>query len=215
MGEKTKVEISADKIIALIVALIMIGTGFELILTGDVVNVLIGILSMVLGVILILLLNVFKVRILDKLPYGLWVLALFTVILILLCLVWLDSFLLSAILMACATIVVLLSEKRSYAPSKLVILAGSALAFVEFGLAFAGAMDGQVDILPLVFGVIGIIFAVILILSLSTQINIPYAWWVVLIIGALFYMIIGNYYQFQEAVGIIILTGFILIIFAR
>ncbi|TFF97757.1 MAG: hypothetical protein EU547_03425 [Promethearchaeota archaeon] len=209
MGERTRVGISADRIIALIVALIMVGTGFELILTGDWLNVLIGIISMVLGVLLILLLNVFKVEALDKLPYGVWVLALFSVILVLLCLLWLNSFILAAILMICATLINVLSEKQSYAPSKLVVLAGAGLAIYESALLFLSQ-----DIVNIVFGIIGIILAVMLILSLSKKINIPYAWWVVLIIGAIFYAIMSNFFGFGDACGIIVLTGFILIVFA-
>ena len=217
MGERTRVGLSADRIVALITALLMVGVGVNRILSDNIWVILFCIVSIILGVFLIIVLNVFEVEALKKIPYGLWILALITGVLILICILgafqgFLDLFLLPTILMACATLINVTSEKQSYVPSKIVVLAGAALACYESGLLFV-SYEGVELVVGIFFGIIGILLAAMLILSLS-KIKIPFAWWLVLIIGFVFFWIFQNIFFFTDATGIILLVRFILMIFA-
>ncbi len=228
MGESTKVGISADRIVALITALLMVGVGLDSILTTNLLIILFSIISILLGLFLIAVLNVFEVDALRKLPYGLWVLAAISAVLILICVLggvlydpenpanavgFLALYLLPTVLIVCATLINVLSEKQSYVPSKLVVLAGAGFAIAEAVVKISLA-EGLALVGAIFIGIFGIILAAILIISMSEKIPVPFAWWLVLIIGFIFFWIFKDLYTFGWSSGIIILVGFILMIFA-
>lgn len=218
MGERTKVGISADRIVALVAALLMVGVGINRVFSENIWVILFSIVSIILGIFLIIVLNVFEVKALEKIPYGLWILALISAVLVLICILgfvegFLELFLLPTILMLCATLINVLSEKSSYIPSKIVVLAGAGLAIYESALLFV-TNEGAALVVGIFFGIIGLLLAAILILSMSKSINVPYAWWLVLMIGFVFFWIFQNVFMYTWAAGIIVLVGFILMIFA-
>jgi hypothetical protein len=224
MGEHTRVGLSADRIVALISALLMVGVGINRLILGSSADnavwiILFSIVSIILGVFLIIVLNVFEVEAFKKIPYGLWILALVSVVLVLICILgyvyaFIDLFILPTILMICATVINFTSEKQSYAPSKIVIIAGAVLACYESGNLFVTyANQGVLFVGAVILGMIAILLAAILILSM-TKIKIPFAWWLVLMIGFVYFWIFQNFFSFTWASGIIVLVGFILMIFA-
>jgi hypothetical protein len=222
MGERTKVGISADRIVALIAALLMVGVGINRVVSSNIWVILFSIVSIILGIFLIIVLNVFEVKALEKIPYGLWVLALVSAVLVLICVLGgvvpeaaplISIFLLTTILMLCATLINVLSEKESYVPSKIVVLVGAGFAIYESALLFTRGQG--IDAVWYIFvGIIGILLAAILIISMSEKINVPFAWWLVLIIGFAFFWVFSGIFAFGWDAGIVVLVGFILMIFA-
>ena len=104
-----------------------------------------------------------------------------------------------------AAIIEILSQKKSYTASKIVALVGAGWLIYESIMFIIGG-----NITQIALAIVGIIFAIILLLTLYDKIDIkiPYSWWVVLIIG----FIIFTWVTLVS--GTIIMVAFILILMA-
>ena len=107
--------------------------------------------------------------------------------------------------MIIAAVLEILSKKKSYTASKIVAVIGACYLIYE---SIMYILDGNVLLGPP--AIVGIIFAIILLLTLFDKIDIkiPYAWWVVLIIGFVIF------YWVTTISGTIILVAFILLLLA-
>jgi len=204
MEEEAKVGISASKVVALVGVLIIIRESILYFYTPDTFNILYGILALVFAAVIFISLELIDLR-KVKIPYLWWLLLIFGVLLILFA--WLSSMTyLGGTLVILAAILEILS-KRAYVQSKIVSLVGALFAIYECVWLF---MAG--DVVLLVNGIFGIIFAIILILTLQNKIDvkIPYVWWVVLIIGFIIFTWVSS---FNVGIGgTVILTAVILIL---
>ncbi len=103
---------------------------------------------------------------------------------------------------ATAAILEFLSQKKSYAPSKIVAVIGAGYLIYE---SIMFILRGNIAL-----AIVGIIFGIILLLTLFDKIDIkiPYSWWVVLIIGFVIFTWVSG------VSGTIIMVAFILLLMA-
>jgi len=143
-------------------------------------------------------------------PYIWWVLLIIGILLLLLEFVvsiyssYSTTFL-AGILVITAAILEILSQKKSYTASKIVALIGACYLIYESIMFILGG-----SVISITQAIIGIILAIILLLTLYDKIDIkiPYAWWVVLIIGFVIFSWI------TPISGTIIMVAFILLLMA-
>jgi hypothetical protein len=208
MGESSKVGISASKIVALIGTLVLIKMciDFFLLTPTSWVAILLGIIGLLIAFVVFDSLEIIDFKKL-KVPYIWWVLLLIGIVLLLFEFLVRESytFFLSGILMIIAAVLEILSQKKSYTASKIVAVIGACYLIYE---SIMYILDGNVLLGPP--AIVGIIFAIILLLTLFDKIDIkiPYAWWVVLIIGFVIF------YWVTTISGTIILVAFILLLLA-
>jgi hypothetical protein len=198
MGETSKVGISASKVVALIGALVVIQVSIAYFYSGNVINILYGVIGLIFVAIIFMSLEIVDLK-KANISYYWWILLIIGALLILFGYL-VGSGYLAGILVLIAALLELLSQKKTYSASKIVALIGACYAIYESIMLF---LSGSIAL-----AIVGIVFAIVLILTLPAKIDIkiPYAWWVVLIIGFVIFTYVAN------DSGIIIMVAFILII---
>jgi len=200
MGETSKVGISASKVVALIGALVVIQVSISYFYTGIVLNILYGVIGLIFAAIIFISLEIVDLK-KFKLNYFWWVLAIIGVLLILFGYLAGSSYL-AGVLVLIAALLEFLSQKKTYAESKIVALIGALYLIYESVMLFLSA--------SIALSIVGFVFALLLILTLQNNIDIkvPFAWWVVLIIGFVVFTWV------TPISGTIIMVAFILILMA-
>jgi hypothetical protein len=200
MGETSKVGISASKVVALIGALVVIQVSIAYFYSGNVINILYGVIGLIFVAIIFMSLEIVDLK-KANISYYWWILLIIGALLILFGYL-VGSGYLAGILVLIAALLELLSQKKTYSASKIVALIGACYAIYESIMLF---LSGSIAL-----AIVGIVFAIVLILTLPAKIDIkiPYAWWVVLIIGFVIFTYVAN------DSGIIIMVAFILILMA-
>jgi len=200
MGESSKVGISASKVVALIGILILIRDSINYFYTTDWIAILFGIFGLIIALVVFDSLEIIDFKKL-KIPYIWWVLLIIGIVLILFEYLVGPSYL-AGILIITAAIIEILSQKKSYTPSKIVSLIGAGWLIYESVMFILGGDIAR--------AVVGIIFAIVLLLTLFDKIDIkiPYSWWVVLIIGFVIFTWV------TPVSGTIIMVAFILLLLA-
>ena len=206
MGESSKVGISASKVVALIGILVLIRESITYFYSAYWVAILLGIIGFLIALVVFDSLEIIDFKKL-KIPYIWWVLLIIGILLLLfryLASPTLTSFL-AGILVVTAAILEILSQKKSYIASKIVALIGAGWLIYE---SIMNILSGNISLISR--AVLGIIFAIILLLTLYDKIDIkiPYSWWVILIIGFVIFTWISG------VSGTIIMVAFILILMA-
>ena len=203
MGESSKVGISASKVVALIGTLILIRDSISYFYTTDVLAIIFGVVGLIIAFVIFDSLEIIDLKKL-KIPYIWWVLLIIGLLLILFEYL-MDSSYLAGILVIIAAIIEILSQKKEYAASKIVTLIGACYVIYESIMFILGD-----SIASIALAIVGIIFGIILLLTLFDKIDIkvPYTWWVVLIIGFVIFTWVS------QVSGTIIMVGFILILMA-
>ena len=206
MGESSKVGISASKVVALIGTLILIRDSINYFFTGNWLAILLGIVGLLIAFVIFVSLEIIDFKKL-KVPYIWWVLLIIGVLLLLLEFVVRSGFstFLAGILVITAALLEILSQKKSYTASKIVALIGAGWLIYESIMFILGGSIAQIAL-----AIVGIIFAIILLLTLYDKIDIkiPYSWWVVLIIGFVVFSWVSG------VSGTIIMVAFILLLMA-
>jgi general stress protein CsbA len=211
MGESSKVGISASKVVALIGTLILIRDSISYFYTTDVLAILFGVVGLIIAFVIFDSLEIIDLKKL-KIPYIWWVLLIIGLLLILIDYLvgmqpgagWIASYL-AGILIIIAAIIEILSQKKEYTASKIVTLVGACYVIYESIMFILGG-----SIASIALAIVGIIFGIILLLTLfdKVDIKVPYTWWVVLIIGFVIFTWVS------PVSGTIIMVGFILILMA-
>lgn len=206
MGETSKVGISASRVVALIGILVLIRESITYFYTGFWLAILLGVIGLLIAFIVFDSLEIIDFKKL-KIPYIWWVLLIIGILLLLfryLASPTYTSFL-AGILVITAAILEILSQKKSYSASKIVALIGAGWLIFESILYI---MSENISLIGR--AVVGIIFAIILLLTLYDKIDIkiPYSWWVVLLIGFVIFTWV------TPISGTIIMVAFILILMA-
>jgi len=205
MGETSKVGISASKVVALIGALVVIQVSIGYFTTGDVLTIIYGIIGLIIAAVIFISLEIVDLKEV-KIPYLWWVLLIIGALLLLFEFSVGPSYL-GGILVLIAALLEFLSQKKTYAESKIVALIGACYLIFESVMLF---LSGSTTSIAL--SIVGFVFAIILILTLQNKIDvkIPYTWWVVLIIG----FVIFTWVTPGGVSGTIIMVAFILILMA-
>lgn len=200
MSEKSTVKLSASRVVALIGILILISDCITYFRTLFWLAILLGVLGLIIAFVVFDSLEIIDFKKL-KIPYIWWVLLIIGVVLILFEFLVGPSYL-AGILVITAAVLEILSQKKEYTASKIVALIGAAWLIYESIILILG---GNIAI-----AIVGIIFAIVLLLTLFDKIDIkiPYSWWVVLIIGFVIFT------WFPGISGTIIMVAFILILMA-
>ena len=203
MGESSKVGISASKVVALIGTLVLIKLCIDFFFTAYWLAILIGIFGLIIAFVVFDSLEIIDFKKL-KIPYIWWVLLIIGILLLLLefLVSSFGSTFLAGILLVTAAIIEILSQKKSYTASKIVALIGAGwLIYESVMFIFRG---------DIARAVVGIIFAIVLLLTLFDKIDIkiPYSWWVVLILGFVIFTWV------TPVSGTIIMVAFILLLLA-
>lgn len=203
MGESSKVGISASKVVALIGTLVLIKLCIDFFFTAYWLAILIGIFGLIIAFVVFDSLEIIDFKKL-KIPYIWWVLLIIGILLLLLefSVSSFGSTFLAGILLITAAIIEILSQKKSYTASKIVALIGAGWLIYESVMFILGGDIAR--------AVVGIIFAIVLLLTLFDKIDIkiPYSWWVVLIIGFVIFTWV------TPVSGTIIMVAFILLLLA-
>ncbi len=203
MGETSKVGISASKVVALIGALVVIQVSIGYFTTGDVLTIIYGIIGLIIAAVIFISLEIVDMK-KVRITY-LWWINLIIGALLLLFEFSVGSSYLGGILVLIAALLEFLSQKKTYAESKIVALIGACYLIFESVMLF---LSGSTTSIAL--SIVGFVFAIILILTLQNKIDVgvPYAWWVVLIIGFVVFTWV------TPVSGTIIMVAFILILMA-
>lgn len=202
MVQASRVGISASKVIALIGALILIRDSIGYFYTRDVLTIIFGIVGLILAFIVFDSLNIIDFQKI-LIPFIWWVLLIIGLFLILIEYLVGPNYL-AGILMLVGSFIEFLSQKKPYPASRIVSLIGGIYTIYEAVSSMIGGNPTAIAI-----GIVAIIFAIVLILTLTKiDIKIPYTWWVVLIIGFVIFT------WFYLVSGTIILVAFILILMA-
>jgi len=204
MGETSKVGISASKVVALIGALVVIQVCIGYFATVDALKILFGIIGLFFAVVIFISLEIVDLKKLT-IPYLWWVLLIIGALLILFEFAVGSSYL-GGVLVLIAALLEFLSQKKTYAESKIVALIGACYLIYESVMLFL-----SFSFTGIALSIVGFVFAIILILTLQDKIDIkiPYAWWVVLIIGFVVFTWVA-----PQVSGTIIMVAFILILMA-
>jgi general stress protein CsbA len=200
MGESSKVGITASRVVALIGTLVLIKDSINYFYTTYWLAILLGVIGLIIAFVIFDSLEIIDFKKL-KIPYIWWVLLIIGCLLILFEYLVGPSYL-AGILIITAAIIEILSQNKTYVASKIVTLIGACWAIYE---SIMFIMGGYIAI-----AIVGIIFAIILLLTLFDKIDIkvPYTWWVVLIIGFVIFTWVST------VSGTIIMVGFLLILMA-
>lgn len=203
MGETSKVGISASKVVALIGALVVIQVSIGYFSTVDALKIFFGIIGLIFAAVIFISLEIVDLK-KVKIPYLWWVLLIIGALLILFEFAVGSSYL-GGVLVLIAALLEFLSQKKTYAESKIVALIGACYLIYESVMLFLSLSS-----ISIALSIVGFVFAIILILTLQDKIDIkvPYAWWVVLIIGFVVFTWV------TPVSGTIIMVAFILILMA-
>ncbi len=238
MSEESR-EFSAMKILGLIAVLFWFfdavsyfqayATEVMLFTTGDALLILFGILELVFALYVFLALKYWEL-IPIKLPFFWWILLILGVVSLIF------GYLGGAILLHvtfnmqywAGTVAIMaalgnfFSEKKGWKVSKMWALLGAAIGIYECILLFYGfSMGAPADYL--VAGIFGLILCILLIIIIFdfVDIRIPYEWWVLLILGFMFFAWISLYasvfalagYYLAGWAGFTLLIAFVLVAF--
>ncbi len=205
MGETSKVGISASKVVALIGALVVIQVCIGYFATLDALNILYGIIGLIFAAVIFISLEIVDLK-KVKIPYLWWVLLIIGILLILFEFAVGPSYL-GGILVLIAALLEFLSQKKTYAESKIVALIGACYLIYESVMPLLSVSPAPTSI---ALSIVGFVFAIILILTLQDKIDvkIPYAWWTILIIGFVVFTWVTT------VSGTVIMVAFILILMA-
>ena len=203
MGETSKVGISASKVVALIGALVVIRVSISYFYSGNVINILYGVIGLIFVVIIFMSLEIIDLK-KARVPFLWWILLIIGALLILFGYLAASGYL-AGILVLIAALLELLSQKKTYAESKIVALIGACYLIYESEMLLLSGSP-----INIALSIVGFVFAIILFLTLQDKIDIkvPYAWWVVLLIGFVIYTWV------TPVSGTIIMVAFILILMA-
>lgn len=226
MGEETR-ELTAVKVLAMIgilywfydaiVYFVSYGTGTE-------IFILYGILELVFALYMFIAIKYWDLIPL-KLPYFWWLLLLFGVITLIFGVVGLATSYFAGTIITMAALIEFFGGKKGWKASKMMALLGAALGIYDCIIIFyGGTLLPVVPAEPIVAAVFGLIFAIILIILIFdlVDIRIPYAWWVLLIIGFMFFTWFSTYASVYNLLvnvplvgwaGLIILIAFVLLAF--
>lgn len=233
MSEESR-ELSAMKIVGLIAVLFWFYDAVSyfqayaaqvmLFTTGDSLLILFGILELVFALYVFLALKYWEL-IPIKLPFFWWLLLILGVVTLIF------GYLGGALSYWAGTVAImaalgnLFNEKKGWKVSKMWALLGAALGIYECILLFyAYSLAPAADLL--VAGIFGLILCILLIIIIFdfVDIRIPYEWWVLLIIGFMFFSWISIYAGIVAlAVGVplgglaawTILIAFVLVAFGK
>jgi general stress protein CsbA len=209
MSETSKVGISASRVVALIGILVLIRESISYFYTGNWIAILLGVIGLLIAFIVFDSLEIIDFKKL-KIPFIWWVLLIIGILVVLFR--YLANFpaltltsYLAGILIILAAVIEFLNQKKSYTASKIVAMVGAAWLIFE---SIMFIMSGNISLIGR--AVVGIIFAILLILTLIDKIDIkiPYSWWVVLLIGFVIFTWITS------ISGTIIMVAFILLLMA-
>ena len=198
MGESSKVDLSASRVVALIGILILIRDCIGYFQSLFWLAIIFGVIGLLIAFVVFDSLEIIDFKKL-KIPYIWWVLLIIGAVLILFEFLVGPNYL-AGILVVTAAVIEILSQKKEYTASKIVAIVGAAWLIYESILFI---LVGNIAI-----AIVGIIFAIILILTLIDKIDIkiPYAWWIILIIGFVIFTWVS------PVSGTIILVAFILLL---
>jgi len=204
MGETSKVGISGSKVVALIGALVVIQVSIGYFTTGVVLTIIYGIIGLIIAAVIFISLEIVDLKEV-KVPFLWWVLLIIGALLLLFEFSVVGPSYLGGILVLIAALLEFLSQKKTYAESKIVALIGACYLIYESVMLF---LSGSTTSIAL--SIVGFVFAIILILTLQKKIDVrvPYEWWVVLLIGFVIYAFV------TPVSGTIIMVAFILILMA-
>jgi hypothetical protein len=207
MGEKTGVGITASKVVSLIGSLILIRDAVGFFQTSNLLLILFGVFYIIFAALIFISLNIINIPKL-KIPYRWIILLIIGAVVLVFAFIWTSTYL-SATLILTAFLLEFLSERKTYTSSKIVVLIGACIAIYESIRLMLIANPTTI-----VTGIFGIIFAVIILLSLQTQVDvkIPFVWWIILICGFVIFTWVSPLYL--GVAGTVILVGFILILMA-
>ncbi|MFX1395559.1 MAG: hypothetical protein ACFFAS_00790 [Promethearchaeota archaeon] len=213
MGESSRVEFSAPKVVALIAILMVFREGVTFFWAGSAIGdgelIAIGLLEALLmaGILLIALVATLvdlKVEILKKLYH--WVVLLLIGILVLIIELWAYDFdgevavltcgLLGSMLVITAALCELIASKKDVPTSTIVVLMGILWVLIESIGIFYYVSEYIPDIPPfadlraqqIYHGILGIIIVIYMLFIMQNKVKVkyvklPYDWWTVLILG--------------------------------
>jgi len=166
---------------------------------GTELYALFGIIELVFAIIIFLGLNYWEL-IPIKLPFTWWLLLIIGVVTIIFGFFNADypavtNSWWAGTIVTMAALIDLFAEKRGWKASKMMALLGAAFGIYDCIIIFMGMAEvtgagGTVATSVALNGVFGLILAIVLIIIIFdlVDIKIPYAWWVLLIIGFVFFM---------------------------
>ncbi|MFX1503479.1 MAG: hypothetical protein ACFFDH_21125 [Promethearchaeota archaeon] len=164
-------------------------------ISGNELWVLYGIIELVFAIVIFLGLNYWEIMPIS-LPFTWWILLIIGVVTIIF------GFLASSIsywagaIVTSAALIDLLAEKQGWKASKMMALVGAGFGIYDCIIIFMGMGNwvGTVPTSVILNGVFGLILAIILIIIIFdlVDIKIPWDWWVLLIIGFVFFMWVGG-----------------------
>ncbi len=119
--------------------------------------------------------------------------------------------LLSILLIILGCVLKVLGERNTkiYTSSKIVVSFGACWAIIEAILLILSS-----DIVRIIIGIIAVVLAILLILSIPASIKLPYSWWFILIIGFIYFVLLAPYFSYTIISGALVLVGFVLILMA-
>ncbi len=187
-------ETTASKVVAFIAFLFMMMEAVSLFYAVDAgaddIVILYGVLIIILAAVLFISLDFIDLK-KFKIPYTWWILLIIGVLLVIFAILAESTNYLPAALVLLAFLLEFLLTKKEYKASKLVALLGGAMGIYDCIIIF---MSGDfIELFGMEYlyvnAVFGIIFAVILILTTQTKINIriPFIWWIVAFVGFFFF----------------------------
>lgn len=189
MNESSREGLTAIKVLAFIGILLMISDAVLYFYSAaiDPLFILYGIVEIILALILFFSLEL--VEILPfKIPFEWWLLLVFGVIVIIFGYLGLTMSYFTGTIVTIAAIIALLGQKKEYQASKIVALLGAAFGIYDSVILIL-ALGDPINGVLLTNSIFGLILAIILILTLQTKIDIkvPFAWWVVVTVGFVFF----------------------------
>ncbi|MFX0036821.1 MAG: hypothetical protein ACFE9I_14420 [Candidatus Hermodarchaeota archaeon] len=187
-------ETTASKVVAFIAFLFMMMEAITLFYAVDAgaddIIILYGVLIIILAAVLFISLDFIDLK-KFKIPYTWWILLVIGILLVIFAILAESTNYLPAALVLLAFLLEFLLKKKEYQASKLVALLGGAMGIYDCIIIF---MSGDfIELFGMEYlyvnAVFGIIFAVILILTTQTKINIriPFIWWIVAFVGFFFF----------------------------
>ena len=179
---KTESKITAPRLLAFIGMLYTLQLGisyFYAVTPFTAIYVLWGIICLVIAFLIFVSLELIDFGPL-RIPYQWWIILIFGIVLVIFGYFFGGGYS-PAILLILAALIEVLSEKKPYKASKIVLLVGIAFSVYECFLLFLTANP-----LFIINGVFGLILLILLIIVLFDFVDlkaITYSWWIVLLIG--------------------------------
>lgn len=163
--------------------------------TGTELYTLFGIIELIFAIVIFLGLNYWELLPI-KLPFTWWILLIIGVVTIIFGFFNQDYPLavtswFTGTIVTMAALVDLFAEKRGWKASKMMALLGAAFGIYDCIIIFMGIPEWPVNVPARIFlnGIFGLILAIVLIIIIFdfVDIKIPYEWWVLLLIGFVFF----------------------------